>query len=45
MLTLEESVSLGDALAMLIAEDIDVLSCREVQSEIEEAFVQLTGIR
>lgn len=45
VLTLGDSVSLGDALATLIAEDIDVLSCREVQSEIEEAFVQLTGIR
>lgn len=45
VLTLDESVSLGDALATLIAADIDVLSCREVQSEIEEAFVQLTGTR
>ena len=43
MLTLADAATLGAALAMLIGEEIDVLSCREVQSEIEEAFLQLTG--
>jgi ABC-2 type transport system ATP-binding protein len=34
--------SLGDAFAALGAGGIDVLSCREARSELEEAFVELT---
>jgi ABC-2 type transport system ATP-binding protein len=43
VLELSETASLGDALATLMHADVDVLSCREVRSELEEAFVQLTG--
>jgi ABC-2 type transport system ATP-binding protein len=43
VLTLADAATLGAALATLIGEEIDILSCREVQSEIEEAFLQLTG--
>jgi ABC-2 type transport system ATP-binding protein len=42
-LTLAEGVVLGDALAALTAARIDVLACREERSEIEEAFLSLTG--
>ena len=43
MLTLADAAMLGAALAALIGEAIDILSCREERSEIEEAFLQLTG--
>lgn len=43
VITLHADRSLGDALATLVDADLDVVSCREAQSEIEEAFVQLTG--
>ena len=43
VLELSGTASLGDALAALMHADLDVLSCREVRSELEEAFVQLTG--
>ena len=43
VLELAEPATLGDALAALMGADVDVLSCREVRSELEEAFVQLTG--
>ena len=42
LLALEEDVVLGDALAALTRADIDVLTCREERSEIEEAFLSLT---
>ncbi len=40
---LRPEASLGDALAALAGAGVDVVSCREARSEIEEAFVQLTG--
>ena len=43
VLTLEDDASLGDALRRLIGDGLEVLACREAQSEIEEAFVELTG--
>jgi ABC-type multidrug transport system ATPase subunit len=43
LLELGEDETIGSALTRLAAADIDVVSCREVQSEIEEAFVRLTG--
>ncbi|MCP9485212.1 MAG: ABC transporter ATP-binding protein [Gaiellaceae bacterium MAG52_C11] len=43
VVTLNDDRILGDALATLSGAELDVLSCRELQSEIEEAFVQLTG--
>lgn len=42
-LQLHDGVSLGAALAELAGAGFDLVSCREVQSEIEEAFVRLTG--
>jgi ABC-2 type transport system ATP-binding protein len=42
-LTLAEGVVLGDALASLTGAGVDVLACREERSEIEEAFLSLTG--
>ena len=42
LLALEQDVVLGDALAALTRADIDVLTCREERSEIEEAFLSLT---
>jgi ABC-2 type transport system ATP-binding protein len=43
LLDLHERESIGSALTRLAAAGIDVVACREVQSEIEEAFVRLTG--
>ena len=40
---LRAEASLGEALAALAGAGVDVVSCREARSEIEEAFVQLTG--
>ena len=45
LVTLCDGHSLGDALSALTGAGVDVVSCREVQSEIEEAFVQLTESR
>jgi ABC-2 type transport system ATP-binding protein len=42
VLELADEVVLGDALAALTAAGVQVLSCREERSEIEEAFVLLT---
>jgi ABC-2 type transport system ATP-binding protein len=43
VVTLAQDVVLGEALASLTEADIDVLACREERSEIEEAFLSLTG--
>lgn len=45
VLELSGTASLVDALAALMQAGVEVLSCREVRSELEEAFVQLTGRR
>ena len=42
-LALAEGVVLGDALASLTLEGVEVLACREERSEIEDAFLTLTG--
>jgi hypothetical protein len=42
---LREDVVLGDAVAALAAAHVDVLACRQERSEIEEAFLALTGDR
>jgi ABC-type multidrug transport system ATPase subunit len=42
-LALADGVVLGDALASLTREGVQVLACREERSEIEEAFLALTG--
>jgi ABC-type multidrug transport system ATPase subunit len=43
LLSLADGTVLGDALAALTEADISVLACREERSEIEEAFLSLTG--
>ena len=43
VLDLRPDASLGEALATLAVAGVDVVSCREARSEIEEAFLQLTG--
>jgi ABC-2 type transport system ATP-binding protein len=43
VLALREGFVLGDALAALANVDIQVLSCREYRSEIEEAFLTVTA--
>jgi ABC-2 type transport system ATP-binding protein len=43
VVTLAQDVVLGEALASLTNAKIDVLACREERSEIEEAFLSLTG--
>jgi ABC-2 type transport system ATP-binding protein len=42
LMALEDDVVLGDALAALVVEGIDVLACRHERSELEEAFLELT---
>ena len=42
LVALDDDVVLGDALAALVAADIDVLACRQERSELEEAFLALT---
>lgn len=37
VVSVRDDCSLGDALAQLTGDGVDVLSCRELQSEIEEA--------
>jgi ABC-type multidrug transport system ATPase subunit len=43
VLSLADDVILGDALSALASADIDVLTCREERSEIEQAFLALAG--
>lgn len=43
VLTLRDGVLLGTALDALMTAGIDILGCREKRSEIEEAFLSLTG--
>ena len=43
LLSLREDAVLGDALGALIAGRFEVLACRQERSEIEDAFVALTG--
>ncbi len=43
VLALADEVVLGDALAALSRVSIDVLTCREERSEIEQAFLALAG--
>ena len=43
LLELSEGAVLGEALALLTAEGVQVLSCRDERPELEEAFIQLTG--
>jgi ABC-2 type transport system ATP-binding protein len=43
VLTLREGTPLGDALASIMAARFQIVACREERSEIEEAFMSLTG--
>lgn len=43
LLHLEEEAVLGEVLAALTAEGVDVLGCREERSEIENAYLNLAG--
>ena len=43
LLSLEEDTVLGEALGALIGARFEVLACRQERSEIEDAFVALTG--
>jgi hypothetical protein len=43
LLRLADDAVLGDALARLAAADVKVLACREERSDIETAFLELTG--
>jgi hypothetical protein len=43
VLALADGTVLGDALAALSRASIDVLTCREERSEIEQAFLTLAG--
>jgi ABC-2 type transport system ATP-binding protein len=45
VLSLFNGVVLGDALASLTRAEVQVLTCREERSEIEEAFLSLTKLR
>ena len=45
VLDVDRDASLGEALGALLRAGVDIVSCREAQSEIEEAFVQLTSRR
>jgi ABC-2 type transport system ATP-binding protein len=42
LLTLSDGVTLGDALSALVRSGVEVLACRQEQSELEEAFLSLT---
>ena len=42
LLELVGEASLGSAIGLLAAHGVDIVSCREEQSEIEEAFLALT---
>jgi ABC-2 type transport system ATP-binding protein len=43
VLALADDAVLGDALVALTSADIDVITCREERSEIEQAFLALAG--
>jgi ABC-type multidrug transport system ATPase subunit len=43
LLVLEADAVLGDAIAAIAGDGIPVLGCREERSEIEQAFLRLTG--
>jgi ABC-type multidrug transport system ATPase subunit len=43
LLSLEAAVTLGEALARLAGAGVEILACREERSEIESAFLALTG--
>jgi ABC-2 type transport system ATP-binding protein len=43
VLALSDDAVLGEALAALSSADIDVITCREERSEIEQAFLALAG--
>ena len=43
MLHLSEGAVLGEALAAVTAEGVDVVGCREEVSEIENAYLNLAG--
>ena len=43
VLGLPDDITLGQALAALVNGGVDVIACREDRSEIEEAFLKLTG--
>jgi ABC-type multidrug transport system ATPase subunit len=43
LLAVGDGVELGEALARLAAADVDLLSCQRERSQIEEAFLLLTG--
>lgn len=45
LLSLRQDANLGDALAALLVSGVKILGCREERSEIEEAFLYLTGGR
>jgi ABC-type multidrug transport system ATPase subunit len=45
LVSLSETVALGDAVASLAAASVTVLACREERSQIEEAFLEVTGAR
>lgn len=45
LLSVADGASLGAIFARLASAQVDVLSCREERSEIEEAFLQLVGGR
>jgi ABC-2 type transport system ATP-binding protein len=45
VLALEQDVVLGDALEALTTAGIQILSCREERSNVEEAFMRLTELR
>jgi len=42
-LTLDADVQLGDVLARMMAAELAILDCTQERSEIEEAFLRLTG--
>jgi hypothetical protein len=43
LLALRDDAVLGDALGALVEARFEVLACRQERSEIEDAFVALTG--
>lgn len=43
VVTLHEGVSIGDAIAALVASGLDVVACTRERSEIEDAFMSLIG--
>ena len=43
LLSLGENVVLGDALRSLLSADVQIHACREERSQIEEAFILLSG--